>query len=212
MTPADLNELRGYIDSDRKTEKHCQRYLERAADHLTNGVPGDVTVCSREETSRVGIADFVLVVRQSRGDGLYRSTILIWEVKAPQDFVFERATDNRLHPSADLARAESQLISYAWDLEQSSSLRSTLGVHDRKCEVVPAGIIIGRDHDRLIKDARGQKPLPGGRAAVRLMYDDALEIRRKYLYGRTNIQVQTWTWLLDRLEAHPAKPSRPLVP
>jgi hypothetical protein len=200
----DVTKLRTLVDTDDgHQEKQCQPYLERIKDDLALGTSGVVSVCSREEPSRAGHCDFVVVARDELHPGIWKSTIFIWEAKAPQSYIMKRITNTRLCPSPDLVEAESQLITYTRELDTNENLRDSLGIIDRLVEVRPAGIIIGR-RDRLVRPNKELKDLPGGPTALRLAYEEAMGIRRHYLYAKSDIVVRTWDWVLDQLRKRPA--------
>ncbi|GEO42014.1 hypothetical protein SAE02_61620 [Skermanella aerolata] len=179
-----------YNEDGARTEKQCQPYLLDISETLCHET-GEIVRAKREETSRFGFADLVVSSRIETTDGLYRTTAYVWEVKAPQCFLYEPDDHSvRLRPTIDLVKAENQLLHYAWEFNESRSMKDFygLGLYGK---FVPAGVLIGR-RDRLVKPRR-EFPLEEDPGAL---FEATQNIRDHYLYGPARIHIRTWDWAL----------------
>ena len=168
-------------------EIKCGGYLEYAKDLLL-GVSGRDLRCNREERLHYGSSDFVVTGMVSDGRGDWSRHARIWELKAPQCYVFERDdNDTRFRPTRDLIKAENQLLHYASEMLSSDSFRVRQDVMKFE-NIKMGGIIIGRSSDRLVKDP---KHLPQAKTS--------LLIRDRFFYEVNHIKILTWDAVVEHL-------------
>lgn len=192
--PTRAEELRALMDAESSEEKACQPFLHDIVQHLVPWrVPLEsILVKGREESSRPGDSDFCVSVEVDNG-AVGRRYAYVWEVKAPQKFLFVRdAAANRLRPTDQLYSAENQLINYVAELGRSQNFRDKFLLTGTLDEVRVGGIIIGR-RDRMVKGAKHAD------AALQGLARNAFSTREAFLWGPAGIQVCTWDWVYERL-------------
>jgi hypothetical protein len=170
---------------DGHKEKQCQPYLERAQRLLLPRTPVQIIEFSREEPSRAGRSDFV--ISAAFGDsGTFEKNAYVWEVKSPQTFLFEPDDSaQRLRPTKDFIKAETQLAYYVLELQDSPTFRAKYDL-DAFSKVIPAGIIIGRS-DAMCK------PIDGATAKQQQDLErSALIMRKNLIYGPAQLTIFTW--------------------
>lgn len=193
MTKAE--QLRALIDASTHEEKACQGFLKDIALHLVpfRVAPEDIIQTGREESCRTGDSDFSVSVVVDNG-ALGRRYAYVWEVKAPQKYLFELdKAANRLRPSDDLYSAENQLVNYVAELSDSKNFRLKFGLEAITDEVRPGGIIIGRK-DRLVRGSAEDAKKNEGLARF------AFATRDAYLWSPAGIRIYTWDWVCAQLE------------
>jgi len=197
------DQLRDLINKKSYEEKACQEFLPEIALHLVPFRISKEQILNdgREESCRVGNSDFTVSIEVDNGV-VGRRMAYVWEVKAPQYYLFEQDTANRLRPTDALYSAENQLLNYVAELSQSPNFKSKFGLTGLIDEVRPGGIIIGRK-DLLVKPStKGAKTDEGlGRFAF--------STREAYFWGVAGIRVCTWDWVCDQLAALPDIQSDP---
>lgn len=193
--------LKALMEAKRNTEVPCGRLLSHAVPLLVSVTPSGIIEARNEDRNTYGSTDFVVSCRYVTGSGLERNVAYIWEVKAPQCYVFERDRNNqRFIPTKDLLKAENQLIHYCFASTWNAEFKDRFGLRPTD-EVKPGGVIIGTD-ERFAKDFGRY-----GRQAA----DQALEIRTRYFYSKYDIRVYTWNRILSHLApAGTAQFSEPL--
>jgi hypothetical protein len=218
-------ELRALIDATSNEEKACQAFLPEIASHLVpfRIAPNHILMTGREESCRTGDSDFSVSVEVDNG-ALGRRYAYVWEVKAPQKYLFQPdSAANRLRPSDDLYSAENQLLNYVAELSESKNFKTKFGLNGLTDEVRPGGIIIGRK-DRFVKCNATQED------EYRQLARFAFTTRDAYLWSPANIRIYTWDWVCSQLEdqeragsspgslqnggsqvTHPAAPSAPVT-
>lgn len=198
MTGQPLSPLRELVyDDTRQTERECQSYLAEIANALCLETYRDVVMSGREEANRFGESDFTVSARIMVSRNSFKITAYVWEVKAPQCFLYEFDDNrNRLRPTKELIKAENQLLHYASDFNDMRAFRSRYGL-DAYSKVVPAGILIGRD-DRLVRPNRNFQV---SAADTRALFDQTSRIRDLYLYDLAGIRIRTWDWAIEEHEA-----------
>jgi hypothetical protein len=175
----------------------CLRCLNDRADILCQGYVESIVDFKSEDPGRYGPCDLVVVAEVVESTEERRRRAYVWEVKSPQNALFERETKNRVRPSADLIKAENQLFHYHEDRAGSESFRNEFGILSPD-DVVLGGVIIGRN-DTILK-IKGDGPLQEGKR----LYETALRLRRRYIYRKNNMELMTWSNVLRRLQ--PARP------
>ena len=142
----------------------------------------------------MGASDFSVSARFTISADVQIARAYVWEVKAPQTYLFE-FDDNpsRLRPTKELIKAETQLVHYVPELGTSRAFRDKYGL-DASSEVLPAGIIMGRN-DRLVRPGKYRLDADQIRKVFRTSY----YVRDAYLYRRAGIRLLTWDWVLEKL-------------
>lgn len=189
ITPQEFYEFEQLVnESNSQTEIECAKYLHFAAGYLLPQTPENINF-AREDRHYYGSTDFVLAAKL-RNDALAEETVAyIWELKAPQCFLFEYDdNNNRCRPTKDLIKAENQLLHYLDQAIGDQSFRVRFGVMETK-NIRAGGIIIGRSTDKLLKSIRDD--------GDKFKAQKALEVRRSYFYLQNNIRVITWDRILD---------------
>lgn len=182
-------QLRALIDSDSPKEKECQRFLHDIAVHLVPlRVPREnILVKGREESSRTGDSDFCVSVEVDNG-AVGRRYAYVWEVKAPQTYLFQRdSATNRLRPTDSLYSAENQLVNYVAELGRSQNFRDKFQLTGALDEVRVGGIIIGT-RSRMVNGS-----------TFNGLARNAFTTREAFLWGPAEIRVCTWDWVYDQL-------------
>ena len=135
--------------------------------------------------------DYIVVCKVCDEAGIQSNQAYIWEAKAPQCYVFEHDTQNRVKPSKDFVSAENQLLHYYEESKGSDQFRSEFGItHPENVKI--GGIIIG-SRRTLVKSTTYSPE------TAFILYTRALNLRRQYLYGHYGIRVIIWDTILDHL-------------
>ena len=183
------NELKALIYDESNKERECREYLEHAADLLFRG-PGVDIACDVEYRGHRGDSDYIV---SGRGHESGTDCILayIWELKAPQCFLFMRDPNshNRLIPSKDLIQAENQLLNYYDELRGSADFRADLGIV-HPSNVYIGGIIIGCDKTKVEGNL--------DETTKARLFEKALRCRN-FFYKSENIRLMLWNSILDHL-------------
>ncbi|MCJ7632008.1 hypothetical protein MUP77_06395 [Candidatus Bathyarchaeota archaeon] len=116
----------------------------------------------------------------------------VWELKAPQCYIFEKDNENRVCPTKDLIRAENQLLHYFHENRGSEEFRKEFSV-THSDDVCLGGIIIGKNSRRVSGEYEEDKR--------KLLYEKAISIRNKYFYVPNEIRLMTWDNVLENLKA-----------
>ena len=176
--------FRGYVeDSSRYRERECQDFLIHAAELLLPGNPSRV-VGVVEERNFFGETDFIIGAEIREDTNRVSRHAYIWELKAPQCYLFEFDTKNRCRPTDAYVQGENQLLHYFYEAAGNSRFRERLGIINQD-NVHIGGLIIGT-RARLVK---GSVEIDKA--------DTALKVRETYLYKADSIRVMTWDRVLD---------------
>jgi hypothetical protein len=142
MTSDPLEDLRALVaTTGTHKEVECGRVL---ADHFaTVLLPINETIVFVDKQYRTesGQTDIVVIGGRIRLDGTEERVAYVWELKAPQVWVFVKETNSRTRPSDDLYSAENQLLHYHSTLAGSETFRDRWSI--RRENVRVGGIIIG---------------------------------------------------------------------
>jgi hypothetical protein len=183
--------LERLIKGSIKSEHECRIFLPHIAEELCDERPNSLLrIGGIEEPTRFGRSDYIVSAEVPRPGASLRCAF-VWELKAPQLSLYEQ-DDNirRFRPTKDLVKAETQLIHYVAEQQESTSFKEYYKLTP-KSPVVAAGIIIGSD-DRLIRTNNvGGSDFDEVAAALHSSY-----LREHYFYGKTGIRVRTWDWVV----------------
>lgn len=190
-----LEKLRTLVEDDkRRAETECARCLVSVSDMLVLGTP--LTTSSYLEVPNFfGKTDFIVAADVLDEQGNARRRAFIWELKAPQCYLFERDDSQvRFRPTKDFVKAENQLLHYANEIVGNDPFRQRFRVMDPS-DVRLGGIIIGR-WDRLFSGAAQGLDAQNAESALRL--------RERYLYALHGIRVFTWDGILKTIAVRPS--------
>ena len=184
-------QLSQLIKADANKEHECRECLQYAKELLVNAPVINYVYLETERRSHAGNSDYIVSAKILDEGGLEPVRVYVWELKAPQCYLFEEDTRNRLRPSKDLINAENQLFYYLDDLKGNDQARHEFGI-THPHNVCFGGIIIGcrRRWVRGNFDENKRNKL----------YERALMIRREYMYDRLGMRLMTWDYILDHFK------------
>lgn len=146
-----------------------------------------------ERTEHSGRSDLIIVASWENDRGEPERKCFLWELKSPKTRLFSYKNQGMLIPAIELVEAETQLINYFDELKESRELPNlSLG-----------GIVIGND-----KNFANRIPAIADSEHNRLV-DKARRIRNEYFYRRCDIQLLTWTDILNRVNSVMDKTFKP---
>lgn len=190
-----VTELTNLINSEGRKERECRKYLHYAHTILfREDVPKDIVYEEPEMIGSAGVSDYV--ISGSIGNNPSSSNCVkayVWELKAPQCFLFKKDNENRLRPTPDLNDAENKLLNYVDELRGNHTLQTRFGV-THSDYVCIGGIVIGCKSklvDGNYEEAKKTKLL-----------NDALRIREEWFYKRAGIRLITWSHVLDHISGN----------
>lgn len=181
--------LKALIYAKRKKEHECRAYLKYAEDILFKR-PGSGIACDIEYRGHSGDSDYI-ITGLGNESGCDVQLAVIWELKAPQCFLFEvdPKSSNRIKPTKELIEAENQLLNYYDELKNSGEFRDEFGI-TLPDYVRLGGIIIGSDKTLIRGKIDDAKRDSSYRKALRC---------RKIFYGE-KIDLLIWNTILDQLK------------
>lgn len=185
------------IGDTHNKELECRAYLKHARDLLVDVTTATYIDEAEEYRGHSGDSDYLIVCKAKDEAGLDSNKAYLWEVKAPQCYLFEQDTQNRVRPTKEFISAENQLLHYYEESKGSTQFREEFNITHPE-DVKLGGIIIGckgtwvksRDYDQ---------------SKLERLYRRAIDLRRRHLYGRSGIKVMIWDHILDYL-----KPEEPI--
>jgi hypothetical protein len=187
LSPGQFAEFEALIRDSGRRELECRPYLEHAENLLIRQTIRSA-VQFHEVRSFVGDADLILVADVLGDTGQVERMAFLWELKAPQCFLFEYDQNrNRCRPTSDFVKAENQLLHYAEEAFSNDATRIRLGVMSRR-NIRAGGIIIGTQ-ETMLQGARDHHD--------REKADTALRLRQEQLYHAQGIRVLLWDRVLD---------------
>lgn len=182
-------ELRDLInDEERKTELECKKYIEHTKELLLKGVI-EFRHTEPEYRGHVGDSDYVLSGLVSMTGDIKCVRVNIWELKAPQCYIFQEDTKNRLKPSFDLIDAENKLLHYYQEQKGNDQFRQDFEVIHPD-DVCLGGIIIGCNRTKVIGKYEDRKK--------EILYQRAIYTRNLF-YKPAGITLYTWDQILEHL-------------
>lgn len=185
-----LARLRALVAENKlRQELDCGKIPRKKAHILLVPAKTDVVFVDAELNTPPGRVDLIVVADQARPDGNDRRIAYIWELKAPQCYIFELDGPGRARPSRDLYAAENQLIHYCATLAGDQLWRQRWRILSPE-HVMPGGIVIGRRSTFVRAAVRYQ-------ARDRPLANQALDLRQQYLYRSYNIEVMTWDRVVE---------------
>lgn len=185
MTARLYSDLKTLIYDENHRERQCRAFLKYTPNLLFKE-GGTAIRCDVEYRGHSGDSDYI-VSGQGHESGIDCIRVYIWELKAPQCFVFKSdpSSHNRLIPSMDLIQAENQLLNYYDELRGSSDFRDAFNI-SHFSNVRIGGIIIGCDRTKV----EGEKVA---------LYDKAFRCR-ELLYTCQSLRLMLWNTVLEHLK------------
>lgn len=166
-----------------RNESECGKWLGKVAKILLPLGDETITYVDSEQTSSSGRVDLIIIADSIKPSGTKIRKAFIWELKAPQVYLYEVENKNRARPSDDLYSAENQLLHYHDTISQDGSWRTRWGITPGN-NVVFGGIIIGRKSNFVAKKGEDLTNAKG-------LAEVANEIREKVFYQN---KIKLWTW------------------
>ncbi|TKJ41737.1 hypothetical protein CEE37_03985 [candidate division LCP-89 bacterium B3_LCP] len=182
--------LKKYISDEQHRELECREYLQYAKHILFKETVIDYVNDDCEFRTRVGDTDYIISAQVKRGDSIKRVKAYVWELKAPQCYIYQKDNNDRLIPTSDLFKAENQLIHYYDQLKGTTRFNDEFGI-THPDDVCIGGIIIGR-LDRWVRGIDNENKKDN-------LLRQTQRIRDKYQYDTHKIGIITWDFILDNL-------------
>jgi len=141
-------DLQRLIDDQENRELECRAFLEYAKDLLVLPDIADHFVnVETERNEYLGRSDYLVVANVFRSGDRYIRAYL-WELKAPQCFIYEEDTRTRLRPSQDFVDAENKLLNYYYGLRENEIFRQQYEI-GAASDISLGGIIIGCERTKV---------------------------------------------------------------
>jgi hypothetical protein len=168
-------------------EHECREFLKYRPEILFKETVVQLENTDQEYRGNSGDSDYIISAKIRDESGIECVRVYIWELKAPQCYIFEKDNENRLKPTGELISAENQLLHYYHEQRGSDQFRQQFNV-THPDHVCFGGIIIGSSN-RLVKgDYEEIKKAK--------LYERAISIRRQYFYNACGIRIITWDSIL----------------
>lgn len=193
--------LKELIEATENKEHECRKFLQYAKEALVRDTVINFEYVETERRGTFGNSDYIISGKIVDETGVETVKAYIWELKAPQCYIFEKDTEGRLRPTKDLIQAENQLLHYYHENKGSETFRNTFGV-THSDNVCFGGLIIG-SHNRRVKGEYEETK------KIKLI-ETAFMIRRKYIYDPLNIRIMHWDYILDLLKPRTTPSSQPI--
>ena len=129
-------------DTQNNRELACREFLRYAKELLVSpDMPDSFVDVDMERIENLGRSDYLIVADVLRSGDCYRRAYL-WELKAPQCFIYEEDTRTRLKPSQDFMDAENKLLNYYYGLKENGVFLQQYQI-SAASDISLGGIIIG---------------------------------------------------------------------
>lgn len=172
-------DLQRLIDDQENRELECRAFLRYAKDLLVLPDIADRFVdVEMERIEYLGRSDYLVVANVFRSGDKYRRAYL-WELKAPQCFIYEEDTRTRLKPSQDFVDAENQLLNYYYGLKESAIFRQQYEICAAS-DISSGGIIIGCERTKVRGNYTEAEKISRYNIAKRVkdqLYDGKIKVR-----------------------------------
>lgn len=183
--------LKQLIEASENKELECRELLQNAKEALVKDTVLEFVYVEKERRGTSGDSDYIVSCKVCDETGVQSVKAYIWELKAPQCYIFEKDTENRLRPTRELIQAENQLLHYFHENKGCEEFRNDFGV-THSDNVLFGGIIIG-SHQRRAKGEYEE-------SKKNKLFEKALMIRKNYIYDPLSIRVIHWDYILDLLK------------
>lgn len=172
-------DLQRLIDDQGNRESECRAFLRYAKDLLVFPDIADRFVdVETERIEYLGRSDYLVVANVFRSGDRYIRAYL-WELKAPQCFIYEEDTRTRLKPSQDFVDAENQLLNYYYGTKESTIFRQQYEICAAS-DISLGGIIIGCERTKVRGDYTEAEKISRYNIAKRVkdqLYDGKIKVR-----------------------------------
>lgn len=189
--------LEALISDAKYKELECRAYLKYVRDLLVDVTTATYMEVEEEYRGHSGNSDYLIVCSAVDAAGIKANKAYLWEVKAPQCFLFEYDTKNRVRPTKEFISAENQLLHYYEESRGSTQFLEEFQI-THPDDVKLGGLIIGSNRTRVSGDSYNDSTLAR-------LYKRALNLRRRYLYGNSGIKVIIWDHFLEYLKKQEAR-------
>ncbi|MCJ7508282.1 MAG: hypothetical protein MUO85_06070 [candidate division Zixibacteria bacterium] len=184
--------LKALIGTSKHKEQECRAYLKYARDLLVDVTTATFLNEAEEYRGHAGDSDYLIVSKTVDEAGIESNKAYLWEAKSPQCYLFEHDTKSRVRPTKEFISAENQLLHYFEESRGSTTFIEDFNL-THPDNVVIGGVIIGcrrtwvrgGDYDEL---------------TLATLFTRALNLRKRYLYGRSGIKIMIWDHILDYLK------------
>lgn len=174
-------DLQRLIDAQDNKESECRDFLRHARDLLVSpDIASRFVEVEIERHEYLGRSDYVVIADVLRSGDCYRRAYL-WELKAPQCFIYKEDTRNRLKSSPDFVDAENKLLNYYYGLKENSLFLQQYEIC-ASSDISLGGIIIGCSRTKVRGDYT--------EAEKTSRYNIAKRVRDQLYDGK--IKVRTW--------------------
>jgi len=185
-------ELKVLIEAENNNELKCRDYLKYVRDLLVDVTTASYIDEAEEYRGHSGDSDYLIVCKAKDEGGIESNKAYIWEVKAPQCYLFEFDTQNRVRPTRDFISAENQLLHYWEERRGCEQFREEFNITHSN-DVKLGGLIIGCKKT-WVKSGNYEPSI------LEKLYRRALNLRTNHLYGHSGIRVMIWDHILEFLE------------
>lgn len=166
-------------DAQNNKELECREFLSYAKELLVlPDIPDCFIDVEMERIENLGRSDYLIVADVLRSGDCYRRAYL-WELKAPQCFIYEGDTRTRLKPSQDFIDAENQLLNYYYGLKENGVFLQQYEI-SAPSDISLGGIIIGCHRTKVGGDYTEAEKTRCYNIAKRVrdqLYDGKLKVR-----------------------------------
>ena len=181
-------DLQRHIDSLENRENECRTFLEHANELLiAPDTPVTFIEVEMERIENLGRSDY-LVIADAWHNGSCSRRAYLWELKAPQCFIYELDGATRLKPSQDFISAENQLLNYYYNLKMNGEFREQYSIVSAS-DISLGGIIIGCERTKV------NGTLTPAQKTGR--YNIARNVRDQLYDGR--IKIKIWDEIRDHI-------------
>ena len=176
-------------------EIECRTFLNSTKEKLVKNSPDRFLRFEPEYRGHTGDSDVVITCEVENDAGVRCVEAYIWEVKAPQCYVFEFDNMNRVKPTKDLISAENQLLHYYEEYKKSDTFKQEFEITSSD-NIYIGGIIIGQK-SRLVKPNQNYSD----RSKTNSLYTRAINCRKEHFYKASRIDFIIWDRILDLLRS-----------
>jgi hypothetical protein len=185
-----LDHLKELVNiADKHTEVECGELLGNHFASVLLPLDETIVFVDKQYTTESGRTDIVVIGERIGLDGTGERVSYLWELKAPQVWLFEKETNSRVRPSDELYSAENQLLHYHSNLAGSETFRTHWNIVLRE-NIKIGGIIIGTQ-------ARFVNCLPGEYSRIVGVARTALSAREQAFYKGCGLRLWTWDKILQ---------------
>ncbi len=178
-------------DQEHHRENECREYLQYVDFLLFRETFIKLVYKEKEYRAHSGDSDYIISARILDDRGSEDVIAYVWELKAPQCYIFCKERENRLMPSNDLVKAENQLLNYHHELKGNDQVREMFGItHPDKIKL--GGIIIGSERTKVNGEFLESKK--------DRLFNTACQIRENYFYIKNGFRLMNWTYILENMK------------